>query len=262
VYDKTMIYFPLTTLMLAGIRQILIITHPREASQFRSLLGDGTAWGLELSYAVQPSPDGLPQAFLIGRDFIAGGRSALALGDNTFYGESLISLLRGAVARETGAVIFAYRVRDPSQFGVIDFAPGGGVRAIIEKPKNPPSHFAVTGLYFYDEQAADVAASLKPSARGELEITDLNNHCLRQGNLSVETLGRGYAWLDTGTPESLLQASEFMAAVEARQGLKIGCPEEIAWRQGWIDDTQLEKPAVEFKGGVYGQYLTNLLMHQ
>ncbi len=259
VHDKPMIYYPLTTLMLAGIRQMLIITTPHEAPQFKALLGDGSRWGIELRYAAQPSPDGLAQAFLIGRDFIAGGRSALVLGDNIFYGEGFTQLLRRAAGSQAGATVFAYWVREPSQYGVVDFAPDGTVRAIIEKPKQPPSNYAVTGLYFYDERAPDIAATLKPSARGELEITDLNSHYLREGRLSVETLGRGFAWLDTGTPESLREAAEFMAAVEARQGLKIACPEEIAWRQGWIDDAALETLAASFKGNSYGQYLSGLL---
>jgi glucose-1-phosphate thymidylyltransferase len=259
VHDKPMIYYPLTTLMLAGIREILIITTPHDSSQFKALLGDGSAWGIELHYAVQPSPGGVAEALLIGRDFIAGRRSALVLGDNIFYGEGFVAVLRRAASTPAGALIFAYWVRDPSHYGVVDFAPDGRVRAIIEKPKTPPSNYAVTGLYFYDEQAPDIAVSLKPSARGELEITDLNIHYLRQGNLSVETLGRGFAWLDTGTPESLLQAAEFMAAVEARQGLKIACPEEIAWHQQWIDDSQLSELAAKFKGNAYGRYLESLL---
>jgi glucose-1-phosphate thymidylyltransferase len=259
VHDKPMIYYPLTTLMLAGIREILIITTPHDAPQFHALLGDGEAWGLDLHYAVQPSPDGLAQAFLIGREFIAGKRAALVLGDNIFYGEGFVASLRRAAASAAGAVVFAYWVRDPTQYGVIDFAPDGTVRSIIEKPKAPPSNYAVTGLYFYDEQVADIAATLKPSARGELEITDLNNRYLLQGRLSVETLGRGFAWLDTGTPESLLQAAEFMAIVEARQGLKIACPEEIAWRQHWIDDAGLKTLARKFKGNAYGHYLGELL---
>lgn len=262
VHDKPMIYYPLTTLMLAGIREILVITTPHDAGQFRALLGDGSAWGLDLHYAVQPHPGGLGQAFLIGREFIAGERAALVLGDNIFYGEGFVASLRRAAASEAGAVVFAYRVRDPSQYGVIDFGTDGSVRAIIEKPKAPPSNYAVTGLYFYDEQVADIAATLKPSARGELEITDLNNHYLRAGRLDVETLGRGFAWLDTGTPESLLQAAEFMATVEERQGLKIACPEEIAWRHDWIDRTQLEKLAARFKGNAYGRYLDELLKTQ
>jgi glucose-1-phosphate thymidylyltransferase len=259
VHDKPMIYYPLTTLMLAGIRSLLVITTPHDAPLFRALLGDGSAWGLDLHYAVQPHPGGLAQAFLIGRDFTAGDRSALVLGDNIFYGEGFTASLRRATASDAGAVIFAYQVRDPSQYGVIDFAANGDVRAIIEKPQRPPSNYAVTGLYFYDEQAADIAAGLQPSARGELEITDLNNHYLERGRLAVETLGRGFAWLDTGTPESLLQASEFIATIEARQGLKIACPEEIAWRQGWIDDEQLEALAAGFKGNAYGLYLSSLL---
>ncbi len=259
VYDKPMIYYPLTTLMLAGIRDILIITTPRDAPQFHTLLGDGSAWGIALHYAPQPSPDGLAQAFLIGRGFISGERSALVLGDNIFYGQGFVASLRRASESDAGAVVFGYRVNEPSQYGVIDFAADGGVRAIVEKPATPPSNYAVTGLYFYDEQAADIAATLKPSARGELEITDLNNHYLRQGRLTLETLGRGLAWLDTGTPESLLQAAEFVATVEARQGLKIACPEEVAWRQGWIDDARLEALAAGFKGNAYGRYLVELL---
>jgi glucose-1-phosphate thymidylyltransferase len=259
VHDKPMIYYPLTTLMLAGIREILLITTPSDAAQFQRLLGDGRAWGLEINYAVQPRPDGLAQAFLIGRDFIAGGRSALVLGDNLFYGHGLVASLQRAAASEAGAVIFGYWVREPGHYGVVDFAPNGAVRAIIEKPAAPPSNYAVTGLYFYDEQAPDIAATLKPSARGELEITDLNNHYLRQGRLELETLGRGFAWLDTGTPESLLQAAEFVATVEARQGLKIACPEEIAWRQNWIDNAQLKRLAAKFAGNSYGRYLFELL---
>jgi glucose-1-phosphate thymidylyltransferase len=259
VHDKPMIYYPLATLMLAGIRDILIITTPDDAPQFKTLLGDGASWGISLRYAVQPSPDGLAQAFLIGRDFIAGGRSALVLGDNIFYGQGFTSLLRRAAESEAGAVIFAYAVSDPARYGVVDFAPDGKVRAIVEKPKDPPSTYAVTGLYFYDEQVSDIAAGLKPSARGELEITDLNNYYLRQGRLTVETLGRGFAWLDTGTLESLSAAASFIATIEARQGFKVACPEEIAWRQGWIDDARLEALAAGFKGNAYGKYLAGLL---
>jgi glucose-1-phosphate thymidylyltransferase len=259
VHDKPMIYYPLTTLMLAGIREVLIITTPRDAPQFQALLGDGNAWGINLRYAVQPSPGGLAQAFLISRDFIAGERSALVLGDNIFYGQGFVATLRRALASEAGAVVFGYWVRDPGRYGVIDFASDGSVRAIVEKPNVPPSNYAVTGLYFYDGRVADIAASLKPSARGELEITDLNNQYLLQGRLELETLGRGFAWLDTGTQESLLQATEFFATIEARQGLKIACPEEIAWRQGWIDDAQLRALATKFKDNSYGRYLIELI---
>jgi glucose-1-phosphate thymidylyltransferase len=262
VHDKPMIYYPLTTLMLAGIREILIITTPHDAGQYRGLLGDGRAWGLALAYAVQPRPDGLAQAFLIGRNFLAGGRSALVLGDNIFYGHGLVEAMRRAAASQAGAVVFGYWVRDPGQYGVVDFTADGAVRAIVEKPAVPPSNYAVTGLYFYDEAAPEIAASLRPSRRGELEITDLNNHYLRQGRLELETLGRGLAWLDTGTPESLLQAAEFVATIEARQGLKIACPEEVAWRQHWIDDAQLERLAANFAENSYGRYLRELLKQQ
>jgi glucose-1-phosphate thymidylyltransferase len=254
-----MIFYPLTTLMLSDIREILIITTPNDAAQFRALLGDGRSWGIDLQYAVQPSPDGLAQAFLIGRDFIARQRTALALGDNIFYGEGLTSKLMRAAAQPFGAVIFSYWVREPSLYGVVDFGPDGKVRAIVEKPKKPPSNYAVTGLYFYDEHVSDIAAGLKPSARGELEITDVNNHYLLENRLTVETFGRGFAWLDTGTPETLLQAGEYVATLEARQGLKIACPEEVAWRKGWIDDRQLETLAAGYKGNSYGQYLLGLL---
>lgn len=259
VHDKPMIYYPLSTLMLAGIREILVITTPHEAPQFHALLGDGGSWGLNIAYAVQPSPDGLAQAFLIGRDFIAHDRSALVLGDNIFYGQGFTSALRRASEASQGAVIFAYWVREPNRYGVIDFAENGNPRSIIEKPSHAPSNYAVTGLYFYDEEVSSIAATLKPSSRGELEITDLNNHYLARGRLGVERLGRGYAWFDTGTPESLREASEFMATVDARQGLKIACPEEISWRQGWIDNGQLEKLVAVFKGNSYGQYLSALL---
>jgi glucose-1-phosphate thymidylyltransferase len=262
VHDKPMIYYPLTTLMLAGIRDILIITTPEDAGQFHRLLGDGKIWGIALDYAVQPRPEGLAQAFVIGRDFIAGERSALVLGDNIFYGHGLVEAMRRAVASRAGAVVFGYWVRDPAQYGVVEFAADGRVRAIVEKPAVPPSNYAVTGLYFYDEEAPGIAAALKPSRRGELEITDLNNHYLRRGRLELETLGRGLAWLDTGTPESLLQAAEFVATVEARQGLKIACPEEVAWRQHWIDDAQLERLAANFANNSYGRYLRDLLKQQ
>lgn len=246
-----MIYYPLTTLMLAGIRDILVITTPCDAPQFKALLADGRHLGLALCYAEQPSPDGLAQAFLIGRRFIADSRSALVLGDNIFYGHGFVGALRRAAHKTTGAIVFGYWVRDPAQYGVIDFASDGTVQEIVEKPALPPSNYAVTGLYFYDEEVADIAATLKPSARGELEISDLNNHYLRRGQLELELLGRGFAWLDTGTPESLLQASEFVATVEARQSLKIACPEEIAWRQNWIDDAQLAVP----RGKIQRQFL-------
>lgn len=259
VHDKPLVYYPLTTLMLAGIREILIITTPTDARSFRALLGDGSAWGLAFEYAVQPHPEGLAQAFLIGRRFIAGERSALVLGDNIFYGQGLVEALRRAAASRAGAVIFGYRVSDPERYGVVDFAADGRVRGILEKPPAPPSSYAVTGLYFYDEEAPDIAASLKPSRRGELEITDLNNDYLRRGRLELEVLGRGLAWLDVGTPESLLQAAEFVATIQARQGLKIACPEEVAWRQDWIDDHQLERLSEAFAGNAYGRYLRDLL---
>jgi glucose-1-phosphate thymidylyltransferase len=259
VHDKPMIYYPLTTLMLAGIREILVITTPGDASQFRTLLGDGSAWGLELRYAVQPRAEGLAQAFLIGREFLFGRRSALVLGDNIFYGHGFVAALLRAAKSRAGAVVFAYWLRDPGQYGVIEFGKNQKIKAIIEKPQIPPSNYAITGLYFYDEEVVDIAATLEPSARGELEITDINNYYLRRGRLEVETLGRGFAWLDTGTPESLRQAAEFVATVEARQGLKIACPEEVAWRQNWISDTQLAAAATGFRGNAYGQYLLELL---
>lgn len=259
VHDKPTIYYPISTLMLAGIRDILIITTPHDAPQFKNLLGDGTEWGLKFSYAVQEKPNGLPEAFLIGRDFIAGERCALVLGDNIFYGDGLTALLQRAVAHVSASTIFAYWVREPSRYGVIKFDSDGVPCSIVEKPKEPPSHYAVTGLYFYPHDVVDIAATLKPSARGELEITDLNNHYLKQGRVTVQTLGRGYAWLDTGTPVGLREASEFIATVEARQGLKIACPEEIAWRQHWIDGSQLQQLAVRMNGNEYGRYLSELL---
>jgi glucose-1-phosphate thymidylyltransferase len=259
VHDKPMIYYPLTTLMLAGIREILVITTPTDLDQYQRLLGDGRTWGLELDYAVQPRPEGLAQAFLIGRDFLAGGRSALVLGDNLFYGHGLVASLRHAAASDAGAVIFGYWVREPSQYGVVDFAPNGTVRAIVEKPATPPSNYAVTGLYFYDEEAPEIAASLKPSARGELEITDLNNAYLRAGKLYLERLGRGYAWLDTGTHESLIEASEFVRTLEKRTGQKIGCLEEVAFRMGFIDAAQMKRLIQLYNKSDYGRYLERLL---
>jgi glucose-1-phosphate thymidylyltransferase len=259
VHDKPMIYYPLSTLMLAGIRDVLIITTPHDGPQFQALLGDGSAWGITLRYAAQPRPEGIAQALLIGREFIAGERIALVLGDNIFHGEGFTALLHRAAASTAGAVIFAYAVSDPGRYGVVEFDADGKARAIVEKPKPPPSPYAVTGLYFYDERASDIAATLKPSARGELEITDLNNHYLREGGLTIETLGRGFAWLDTGTLESLADASSFISTIEARQGFKVSCPEEIAWRQGWIDDARIRALAAEFKGNGYGRYLDELV---
>jgi len=259
VYDKPMIYYPLSTLMLANIREIMIITTPRDAPLFRELLGDGSGWGLNFHYAVQSNPGGLAQAFLIGRGFIRGDSSALVLGDNIFYGERLMATMRRAANNSTEAVAFAHWVREPNRYGVIEFTADGRVRTILEKPKIAPSNYAITGLYFYDEQVSDIAATLKPSARGEIEITDLNNYYLGQGRLRVETLGLGFAWFDAGTPEALLQAAEFVATAEARDGQKIACPEEVAWRQRWIDDAQLEDLAMSFKGNAYGRYLQDLL---
>ena len=259
VYDKPMIYYPLSTLMLAGIREILIISTPQDTPRFEQLLGDGSQWGLQLQYAVQPSPDGLAQAFLIGEDFLAGSPSALVLGDNIFYGHDFHELLANAMARPDGASVFAYHVHDPERYGVAEFDMQGKVLSLEEKPQAPKSSYAVTGLYFYDSQVVGLAKSLKPSPRGELEITDLNRLYLEQGALSVEIMGRGYAWLDTGTHDSLLDASQFIATLEQRQGLKIACPEEIAWRQGWIDAAQLELLAKPLSKNGYGQYLQRLL---
>jgi glucose-1-phosphate thymidylyltransferase len=259
VFDKPMIYYPLSTLMLAGIREILIISTPHDTPRFRQLLGSGEQWGLNLQYAVQPSPDGLAQAFIIGASFIKGHVSALVLGDNIFYGHDFHLLLKNAMARTEGATIFAYHVQDPERYGVIEFDGRGKVMSLEEKPPKPKSSYAVTGLYFYDEQVADVARDLKPSARGELEITDLNRSYLEAGKLHVEVMGRGYAWLDTGTHESLLDASQFIATLENRQGLKVACPEEIAYRQKWIDAKQLEGLAELLAKNGYGQYLLRIL---
>ncbi|CAD84588.1 MULTISPECIES: glucose-1-phosphate thymidylyltransferase RfbA [Nitrosomonas] len=259
VFDKPMIYYPLSTLMLAGIRDILIISTPQDTPRFQQLLGDGEQWGLNLQYAVQPSPDGLAQAFLIGEDFIGNHPSALVLGDNIFYGHDLQRLLTHAMMRTEGASVFAYHVHDPERYGVVEFNAQGKVLSLEEKPIQPRSSYAVTGLYFYDTQVVDHAKALKPSARGELEITDLNRLYLEQGNLSVEIMGRGYAWLDTGTHATLLDASQFIATLENRQGLKVACPEEIAYRQGWIDAARLEMLAQLLAKNGYGQYLLKIL---
>jgi glucose-1-phosphate thymidylyltransferase len=259
VYDKPMIYYPLATLMLAGIRDILLISTPQDTPRFAQLLGDGAPWGLNLSYAVQPSPDGLAQAFIIGRDFIANNPSALVLGDNLFYGHELSDLLQHAEKVGAGATVFAYAVTDPERYGVVEFDAQRRAVSIEEKPRQPKSRYAVTGLYFYDEQVCDIAANLKPSPRGELEITDVNRRYLETGQLNVELMGRGMAWLDTGTHDSLLEAGQFIATLEKRQGLKVACPEEIAWRQGWINDTQLEALAAPLAKSGYGAYLQGLL---
>ena len=261
VYDKPMIYYPLSTLMLAGIRDILVISTPQDTPRFAQLLGDGSAWGLSLSYAEQPSPDGLAQAFLIGEHFLAGAPSALVLGDNLFYGHDLPQLLRAADARERGATVFAYHVQDPERYGVVAFDATGRVIDIEEKPARPKSNYAVTGLYFYDGSVVERARALRPSARGELEITDLNRSYLQEGRLAVELMGRGYAWFDTGTHDSLLEAGQFIATIERRQGLKIACLEEIAWMQGWIDDEGLLRQAEQLGKSGYGRYLRQLLEH-
>ena len=259
VFDKPMIYYPLSTLMLAGIREILIISTPQDTPRFEQLLGTGEQWGLDLRYAVQPSPDGLAQAFIIGESFLGNHSSALVLGDNIFYGHEFQSLLDSAMSRTEGASIFAYHVKDPDRYGVAEFDASGNVLSLEEKPKQPKSNYAVTGLYFYDENVSKLAKSLKPSARGELEITDLNRLYLEQGALKVEIMGRGYAWLDTGTHESLLDASQFIATLENRQGLKVACPEEIAYRQRWIDAGQLTRLAQPLMKNGYGQYLLRIL---
>jgi len=259
VFDKPMIYYPLSTLMLAGIRDILIISTPQDTPRFEQLLGNGEQWGLNLQYAVQPSPDGLAQAFIIGESFIGDDLSALVLGDNLFYGHDFHQLLSSARQRQEGATVFAYHVQDPERYGVAEFDANGKVLSLEEKPKAANSNYAVTGLYFYDNQVVELAKNLKPSGRGELEITDLNRLYLEQGKLNVEIMGRGYAWLDTGTHESLLDASQFIATIETRQGLKVSCPEEIAYRQKWIDAAQLEKLAQPLSRNGYGQYLLRVI---
>ena len=262
IYDKPMIYYPLSALLHAGIRETLVISTPQDTPRFEQLLGDGSQWGLKLSYAVQPSPDGLAQAFLIGEKFLGDSSSALVLGDNIFYGHDFVALLDKATHKTHGATVFAYEVQDPQRYGVVEFDKTGRVISIEEKPLQPKSRFAVTGLYFYDNQVVELARRVTPSARGELEITDLNRLYLEQGSLDVQTMGRGYAWLDTGTHESMLEASQFIHTIENRQGLKIAAPEEIVWRQGWISDSQLEKLAAPLAKSGYGQYLLRLLRDQ
>ncbi|QDC46236.1 glucose-1-phosphate thymidylyltransferase RfbA [Candidatus Methylopumilus universalis] len=262
VYDKPMIYYPLSTLMLAGIQDILIISTPDDTPRFESLLGDGSQWGLNISYKVQPSPDGLAQAFILGDTFIGNDLSALVLGDNIFYGHDFNELLSNAMKREAGATVFAYHVHDPERYGVAEFDKFNKLLSLEEKPKNPKSNYAVTGLYFYDKDVVAMAKSLKPSARGELEITDLNRLYLNKEKLNVEIMGRGYAWLDTGTHDSLLEASQFIATIENRQGLKVSCPEEISYRRGWINASQLEKLAVPLSKNGYGHYLQRVLKEQ
>lgn len=259
VYDKPMVYYPLSTLMLAGIRDILLISTPQDLPRFEALLGDGSRWGIRLEYCVQPSPDGLAQAFILGRDFINGAPSALVLGDNIFYGHDLLGLLRAADERTEGATVFAYHVHDPERYGVVAFDDSKRALSIEEKPAQPKSNYAVTGLYFYDHQVCDIAADIKPSPRGELEITDVNARYLQMQQLKVEIMGRGYAWLDTGTHDSLLEAGQFIATLEKRQGLKVACPEEIAYRRGWITAEQVERLAQPMLKNGYGQYLKQLL---
>ncbi|WP_054286732.1 glucose-1-phosphate thymidylyltransferase RfbA [Gulbenkiania mobilis] len=259
IYDKPMIYYPLSTLMLAGIQDILIISTPQDTPRFEQLLGDGSQWGIALRYAVQASPDGLAQAFLIGEQFLDGAPSTLVLGDNIFYGHNFAALLREASAKQEGASVFAYHVNDPERYGVVEFDRHGKALSIEEKPARAKSNYAVTGLYFYDEQVVDIAKTIRPSTRGELEITDVNNVYLARGQLDVKTMGRGYAWLDTGTHESMLEASQFISTLECRQGLKVACPEEIAFLSGWIDATQVEKLAAPLKKNTYGQYLLRLI---
>ena len=259
VFDKPMIYYPLTTLMLAGIRDILVISTPQDTPRFEQLLGDGDQWGISLQYAVQPNPDGLAQSFILGADFVGNHPSALILGDNIFHGHEFSELLQGANANHDGATVFAYAVTDPERYGVVEFDASKRAISIEEKPRQPKSRYAVTGLYFYDTDVVDIARSIQPSARGELEITDVNRHYLERGRLKVEIMGRGYAWLDTGTHDSLLEAGQFIATIEKRQGLKVACPEEIAWRQGWVSDESLEKIAHAYNKTGYGQYLLGLL---
>jgi glucose-1-phosphate thymidylyltransferase len=259
IYDKPMIYYPLSALLLAGIREVLVISTPQDTPRFQQLLGDGSQWGIQLTYAVQPSPDGLAQAFLIGEKFLNGAPSALVLGDNIFYGHDFAGLLHKADQQAQGATVFAYAVQDPERYGVVEFDAQGHAISLEEKPSRPKSRYAVTGLYFYDTQVVELAKSIKPSARGELEITDLNRLYLEQGTLDVQTMGRGYAWLDTGTHESMLEASQYIYTIEHRQGLKVSAPEEIVWRQGWIDDAQLERLAQPLAKSGYGQYLQRLL---
>jgi glucose-1-phosphate thymidylyltransferase len=262
VYDKPMVYFPLSSLMLSGMRDILVISTPQDTPRFEALLGDGSRWGINLQYCVQPSPDGLAQAFILGREFVGSHPSALVLGDNIFYGHDFQKLLQNADERSQGATVFAYHVTDPERYGVVAFDEQHRAVSIEEKPKAPKSNYAVTGLYFYDEQVCDIAANIQPSARGELEITEVNAQYLKREQLNVEIMGRGYAWLDTGTHDSLLDAGQFIATLERRQGLKVACLEEIAWRSGWIDDVQLEKLAAPMLKNGYGQYLKKLLVER